>query len=148
MRISDWSSDVCSSDLGDLPQRVEAAEIDQNDIDDVGPAASRVGVLDKKAGNAVRRRPGHHGVGYRRNAEAGRHRDDEVAPAPEPCRRDPEAVDIDQLEAFRPPAQPEQEEDSRYDLDEKLRQGEVGCGEIGRESRRERVWQAGWISGG
>src|SRR3546814_5754339 len=40
-------------------------------------------------------------------------------------------VDIDQLEAFRQPAQPEQEEDSRYDLDEKLRQGEVGCGEPG-----------------
>src|SRR3546814_5828949 len=40
-------------------------------------------------------------------------------------------VDIDQLEAFRQPAQPGQEEDSRYDLDEKLRQGEVGCGEPG-----------------
>src|SRR3546814_12790136 len=32
---------------GDLPQRVEAAEIDEDDVDDIGAPAARIGVLDK-----------------------------------------------------------------------------------------------------
>ena len=39
---------------GDLAQGVEAAEVDQDDVDDVGAAAFGVGVLEEVAARAVR----------------------------------------------------------------------------------------------
>src|SRR3546814_17806236 len=44
MRISDWSSDVCSSDLGDFNfERLQWAEValGQDDLDSVRPRAAR-----------------------------------------------------------------------------------------------------------
>src|SRR5690606_41722613 len=54
---------------GDLPQGVECAEIHQNDIDDVGAATTRVGILEEIARNSVTDRLGHHGEGKERHAQ-------------------------------------------------------------------------------
>ena len=55
----------------DLAERVEAAEVDQDDVHDVGAAALRVGVLDEEARDAVGRRPGHHRIGEQRQPRPG-----------------------------------------------------------------------------
>src|SRR3546814_13063832 len=38
MRISDWSSDVCSSDLADLESEIEVLEREYNDLEEVWKA--------------------------------------------------------------------------------------------------------------
>src|SRR3546814_252957 len=60
MRISDWSSDVCSSDLGGLHPAALLRELPAGPpvaSGHVGRAHSRVHLLD--AGSTVRRRNGH-----------------------------------------------------------------------------------------
>ena len=61
----------------DLAERVEAAEVHQDDVHDVGAAALRVGVLDKEARDAVRRRAGHDHVGKRCQSRSRRDCDGE-----------------------------------------------------------------------
>ena len=45
---------------GDLAQRVEAAEVDEDHVDDVGAAAFGVGALQEVLRDGVRERPRHH----------------------------------------------------------------------------------------
>src|SRR3546814_9083326 len=62
MRISDWSSDVCSSDLGDPPlTAVEIDEIASADIDSAGAVSDRPFVQQVEVDEARQRlaqRPG------------------------------------------------------------------------------------------
>ena len=67
---------------GDLAESVKAPEIDENDIDDVTPAALRIGVLDEVAGKSVGERPGHYCEGQEGHPGSGDQRDQEVASAP------------------------------------------------------------------
>src|SRR3546814_10450714 len=46
MRISDWSSDVCSSDLVAVPAQPQPGEVGEDRLDMLGAAARAVDILD------------------------------------------------------------------------------------------------------
>ena len=58
-------SDRDDAEHRDLAERVERAEVDQDDVHDVGAATPRIGVFDKEASDALRRRTRHDYVGER-----------------------------------------------------------------------------------
>ena len=55
-----------NSENGDFAQRVETPEIDEDDVDDVGPATVRVGALDEE----TRYAPGQRARHDRKNEES------------------------------------------------------------------------------
>ena len=113
---------------GDLAQRIEPAKIDQDDIDDIGAAALRIGALHEEAGDAVGQRAGHHRIGKQGHRQTGGNRDEEVGGAAQRDARRPAA--FPQIRpAHRQPAQAEKEQHGGDDLHQQLGCGEVGGGE-------------------
>src|SRR3546814_8537166 len=55
MRISDWSSDVCFSDLNDLPSDEEAVKLAQEALNIASPGADRPNVCWQGLSKALRR---------------------------------------------------------------------------------------------
>ena len=109
---------------GDFAQRVEAAEIHQDDVDDIGAAAFGIGVLQKISGDAAGRiRPCHHGIGEKCQPAAGSHRDHKIAHAPEP-RRIGEIARY-RFQPFGQPAQPQHDQNGGHRLHHQLGQGKV-----------------------
>ena len=109
---------------GDLAEGVEAAEVDEDDVHHVGAAALGVGVLEEPGGDAAVERHDHHRVGDAGDAEAAGGGDDEVAAAAGVRGGGPVTGDL--LAPFRQPAQAEQQQHGRDDLDENLGDREVG----------------------
>ena len=111
---------------GDLAEGVEAAEVDQDDVHDVGAAALRIGVLDEEAARCCRA-PG--GSSPRRRAPPIRprgDRDGEVADAIPSDAARAYGSGAELLDALGEPAQAEQEQHRGHGLDDKLRQREIG----------------------
>ena len=69
---------------GDLADGVEGAEVDEHDVDDVGAASLRQRAAQEERRDAVRRGPGQHRVGERREPAAGADREQQIARAPRP----------------------------------------------------------------
>ena len=110
----------------DLSEGVEAAEVDQDDVHDVGAAALDVGVLHEEARDAVGRRPGHRRIGERRQscARAGRDQQDPERDAIGACS--PSAPGPELLDPFGKPPQAEQKQHRGHGLHDELRQSEIG----------------------
>src|SRR3546814_10338497 len=78
MRISDWSSDVCSSNLGNFAQRIKAPKIDENNVDHIGATAFGIGMFHEITRNAVRWRPRHGRIGDQGHRRSGDHRNHQI----------------------------------------------------------------------
>ena len=79
-RSSEKTASATDAEHGDLAQRIEAAEIDEDHVDDVGAAALADRRARRRTATIVsRQRPRHHRVGKRREAAARGHGDREIA---------------------------------------------------------------------
>ena len=111
----------------DLAQGVEAAEIHQDDVDHVGPAAAGQAVGQEKVGNGGRRRPGEHGPGEQAGGGAQGERQHEVTQPP-PRRGFHRG-------ALRQEEQGEQQQDDGHHLDGQLGEGQVRRGKADKGER-------------
>ncbi|MOA08517.1 hypothetical protein D3C78_1282900 [compost metagenome] len=98
----------------DFAECVEAAEVDKDDVDDIGAAAFRIGALQEIGRNRVRHGQGHHGIGDDGHADTACSRQQEVTGAAELRREFIAAVDL--LEAFRQPSEAKQDENRGDDF--------------------------------
>ena len=105
----------------DLAERVVAAEVDQDHVDDVGPAAAGLGLLEVVGGDGLREVAGEHGIEGHRDGDAACGGDAQIAPVPQ-ARRLARCL-------LRQVVERQQHQDRGHDLDRQLRQGEVGRGE-------------------
>src|SRR5690606_25930144 len=65
----------------DLAERIEAAEIDEQDVDDIASASLQIGVLEEVCSDTVSRVARHHRVGNEADAGPGQQRQHQVAQA-------------------------------------------------------------------
>src|SRR3546814_1857343 len=70
MRISDWSSDVCSSDLPAVAQRVQVQRAREPVLEAAGRVRGLVLEVEADAGEAVELQPQQVGVGRARGLAA------------------------------------------------------------------------------
>ena len=122
-------SDRDDAEHRDLAERVERAEVDQDDVHDVGAATPRIGVLDKEASDALRRRARHDYEGERRQPRSCRDGDGEVTNAIPSDRARRRAVGANLVDPLRKPTQPEQQQYGSDRLYDQLRQREIRRGQ-------------------
>src|SRR3546814_15451453 len=100
MRISDWSSDVCSSDLQKPAVRIDRVESERRAFEEIGELALFLShpVEKRMAGRDFGERP-RHPAGKRRQRECGH-----VEPQRSHARLDPPYLDAPRLSLGAPPA--------------------------------------------
>ncbi len=108
-------------------KRVESAEINQNDVDDVLAAAARIGVLEEIVADAAGRYARHHRIGDDGHPCPAAYGEQQVTIAAD-TRPDLYWKWIGIFPTFRKPAEPEQQQNGGDDLDQQLCHRKIGRG--------------------